>query len=57
MQYAYLLYSQFPNKQSISQRIIFDYSPLELFHILLGAIFIFLQFEWLKVYSALLTRQ
>ena len=57
MQYVYLLYSQFQNKQSISQRIIFDYSPLELFHILFGAIFIFLQFDWLKVYSALLTRQ
>ena len=42
-----------PNKQTISQRIVFD--NLELCHALSGAIFIFLQFDWFKVYSALLT--
>ena len=36
---------------------VFAHSPLELFHELSGAISIFLQFDWLKVYLALLTRQ
>ena len=51
------LFSQFPNEQTISHRIVFYYSLLELFHVLSGAIFIFLQFDWLNVSSALLMRQ
>ena len=42
---------------AISQRIIFDYSPVELFHVLSGAIITILKFDWLKLYSAILTRK
>ena len=42
---------------AISQRIVFDYSPVELFYVLSGAIIIILKFDWLKLYSALLTRK
>ena len=48
-------FSQLMNKQTISKRIVFNYTPCEKFHVLSDASFDFLQFDWLNVSSALVT--
>ena len=42
---------------AISERIVFYDYMVEFFHVLSDTIFIILKFDWLKLYSALLTRQ